>query len=142
MKAILNGKSKFAKMPLENDNMHPKENFFSNILRRLKRKNKIDSTMYERKRSTEIIIPVMCKSTYHAVAKWLASLLELLRQKMARYGLKDIYHLIDSAKEANMKGWRMFPLDFIILFTNVSITETIMCSCDYWRTVSKQQVFR
>ena len=67
----------------------------------------------------------MTNSPYHAMAQWLAELLEPVQQRLASHSLKDTFHFVDTIDAMNVTGKKMFSLDFSSLFTNVSLRETI-----------------
>ncbi|VDP90695.1 unnamed protein product [Echinostoma caproni] len=137
-------------MAHENDKTPQIEKSLSTILRKLKQKGSIDTATFERIRPTGTTIPRlyglpkvhksgvplrpildMCNSPYHAVAKWLAGLLEPVRMTLTQHSLNDTTGLIDALSGLNIKDRHMFSLDVTSLFTNVPIGETIDHLCTY-----------
>ncbi|VDP86425.1 unnamed protein product [Echinostoma caproni] len=137
-------------MAHENDKTPQIEKSLSTILRKLKQKDSIDTATFERIRPTGTTIPRlyglpkvhksgvplrpildMCNSPYHAVAKWLARLLEPVRMTLTQHSFKDATGLIDALSGLNIKDRHMFLLDVTSLFTNVPICETIGYLCTY-----------
>ena len=73
----------------------------------------------------------MSSSPYHAVAQWLAELLEPVRGKIAQFSLKDTFDFIQRIKDINISNRHMLSLDVQSLFTNVPLLETVNYLCDY-----------
>ncbi|VDP88379.1 unnamed protein product [Echinostoma caproni] len=147
---ILTDESKLTKIAHENEKTTRIEESLSTILRKRKQKGFIDTATSERIRPTGTTIPRfyglpkvhksgvpvrpmldMCNSPYHAVAKWLARLLETVRMTLTQHSLKDTTSLIDALSGFNIKDRHMFSLDVTPLFSNVPIGETIDYLCIY-----------
>ena len=118
-------------------------------MRTLKQNGLIDTGTFNRIRPTGTVIPRlyglpkvhkeglpfrpildMSNSPYHAVAKWLANILEPVRRHVAKYSLRDTFEFVDSIEGMNLVDQSMFSLDVTSLFTNVPLYETIDYLCD------------
>ena len=119
-------------------------------LKRLKNQNVISDKTFERIKPTGTVIPRlyglpeihkphvplrpildMCNSPYHATAKWLAEMLEPLREHMCELSLRDSFEFVDLIKDLNINSKQMCSLDVSSLFTNVPLVETVNFICDY-----------
>ena len=73
----------------------------------------------------------MTNSPYHAIAKWLNSILDPIRKSLSIYSVKDTFEFIECIKNINVKGKSMLSLDVTSLFTNVPLNETILFLCNH-----------
>ncbi|MGL5708699.1 MAG: reverse transcriptase domain-containing protein [Aeromonas sp.] len=74
----------------------------------------------------------MINSPYHALAKWLAKLIEPIRKEMTRvHTVRDTFEFVDMIQQHNMNGRTMLSLDVSSLFTQVPLNETIDYLCTY-----------
>ena len=73
----------------------------------------------------------MVNSPYHETAKWLAKILEPIRQSLANHSLRDTFQFTDYLKNDDIRNRQMFSLDVVSLFTNVPLIETIEYICQH-----------
>ncbi|VDP71011.1 unnamed protein product [Echinostoma caproni] len=117
MNTVSGDRSKSTKMT-EKDKTAEIEEVFSKILRCLKQRGVIDASLFERIRSTGTVIPRlyglpkvhkdgvplrpilgMCNSPYHALAKWLAKLLESVRVGVEKHCVTDTFTFVDKIRD-------------------------------------------
>ena len=149
MKEVLQDTSKFTKTEGEKDKTVAIEKGLSKTVRKLKQDGVISSATFERIRPVGTHIPRlyrlpklhkqglplrpildMFNSPYHALAKWLAEILEPVRRELAVHSLRDTFEFVDTVESLNISGKQMFSLDVVSLFTNVPLSETIQYLCD------------
>ena len=150
MHILLSDQTKFRKMETEPDRTPSIEKAISKRLRILKQNGYIDSSTFEQLRPVGTNIPRlyglpnihkqgvplrpildMSNSPYHALARWLSSLLEPVRKHICKYSQKDTFQFIDSIANLNLNNKTMFYLDVNCLFTNVPLGETIEYIAEY-----------
>ena len=150
MLEILKDATKFELKPKENDKTPAIEKAISKQLKDLKLRGIIDSSTFERLKPMGSTIPRlyglpkvhklgvplrpildMCNSPYHAMAKWLARLIEPIRSEIAKYTVADTFEFVDTTSNLNLEGYRMTSFDVSSLFTNVPLKETVEYICDY-----------
>jgi hypothetical protein len=73
----------------------------------------------------------MKNSPQHQLAKWLAKLLEPVRQSMCKCTAKDSFEVAQVLSSMNIKNKFMSSMDVTSLFTNVPLYETVQIVCDY-----------
>ena len=150
MMLILGDESKFKRSKDGKDRTTATENQLAGCLKQLRSQNFISEKTFQKIKPRGTIIPRlyglpkvhkplvplrpildMCNSPYHETAKWLAEMLEPLRQHLCRFSLRDSFEFVDSVKELDMNGKQMCSLDVSSLFTNVPLIETVNFVCDY-----------
>jgi hypothetical protein len=73
----------------------------------------------------------MKNSPQHELAKWLAKILEPVRQSMCKCTAKDSFEVAQLLDNMNIKDNFMSSMDVTSLFTNVPLQETVQTVCDY-----------
>ena len=150
MSNILDDRTKFSRAAEQKDQTTVIEDQLTTCLKRMRDQNTISVGTYEKLRPVGTIIPRlyglpkihkvgapmrpildMCNSPYHAIAKWLAQLLEPLRQHLCRYSLRDTFEFVELVKDLDLSSQRMISFDVTSLFTNVPLIETIDFICNY-----------
>ena len=150
MTCILNDASKFTQCKDGKDRTGIAEDRLTECLKRLRTQNIISDKTVEKIKPSGSVIPRlyglpkihkpnaplrpildMRNSPYHATAKWLAELLEPLRQQLCRFSLRDTFEFVDSLDGLDMNCKQMCSFDVSSLFTNVPLLETINFICDH-----------
>ncbi|CAH8572715.1 unnamed protein product [Dicrocoelium dendriticum] len=150
MKLILSDSSKFVRCEREKDKTDYTETQLTKCLKSLVTDGHITKERYERIRPTGSIIPRlyglpkihkpgaplrpildMRNSPYHTIAKWLTSILDPIKKRIAPHQLTDTFQFMENVKNMNILGYRMFSLDVVSLFTNVPLIETVNFLCTY-----------
>ena len=72
----------------------------------------------------------MVNSPQHKLAKWLAEMINLVRDAIGKYTLKDSYQMCQLMNDLNIKNEHLFTMDVNSLFTNVPLSETIDVICN------------
>ena len=73
----------------------------------------------------------MCNSPYHELAKWLASLLQPIREKLCLHSLRDTFEFVAAIQDMEVDNRKMCSFDVSSLFTNVPLTETVEYICQF-----------
>lgn len=70
------------------------------------------------------ILP-MTSSLQQKVAKWLAELIKLIREKLTKFSIRDIFHLKDVPYKVNVVGQQLVSCDVISLLPKITVNEFI-----------------
>ena len=152
METILADEHKFSCLRNEKDKTASIEQQITKCLKSFKDEGILSEVVYESIRPTGSVIPrlyglpkihkpgvplrpilSMVNSPYHATARWLAELLEPVRQHVSQHSLRDTFQFVDQIKDSNIEDKQMFSLDVQSLFTNIPLMETIDYICEVIR---------
>ena len=150
MKTILSDSSKFLLDPVQKDCSQQEESRIIELLKALKAQDVISKATFDKLSPTGTqpprlyglpkvhkqnvpLRPIidMSTSAAHAVAQWLADLLEPVRRTLCTHSVKDTFDFVNRVKDLNLSNKLMLSFDVESLFTNVPLVETIDFICDF-----------